>query len=248
VLADRLKRLEQKGLIHKEQDQQDARQYVYKPTRLAVCVVPMLIEMTVWGARNSKDTTADRDLLRRFERNREQLIADLQAQVRRDGGIDGPGRHASGHARSTGRGVSIVAKKRAAPVWKKSPDDLIALFHAALPNDPRVERRKMFGYPSAFVGGNLFTGLHQENVIVRLAEKDRVAAIGKQGARLFEPMPGRPMREYIVLPESALADRGALAAWLQRGLSYAASLPPKARKPGRKAKPMPAGALRRKRT
>jgi hypothetical protein len=92
------------------------------------------------------------------------------------------------------------------------------------------------------------TGLHQENVSVRLAETDRVAAIGKQGARLFEPMTGRPMREYIVLPKSALADRGALAAWLQRGLSYAASLPPKARKSGRIAKPTPAGALRRKRT
>lgn len=88
VLADRLKRLEQKGLIRKEQDVQDARQYVYKPTPLAVSVVPMLIEMTVWGARNSKATTVDRDLLRRFERDREQLIADLQAQVRRDGELD----------------------------------------------------------------------------------------------------------------------------------------------------------------
>lgn len=88
VLADRLKRLEQKGLIRKEQDTQDARQYVYKPTRLAVSVVPMLIEMTVWGARNNKDTTADRDLLRRFDKDRERLIADLQAQVRRDGGLE----------------------------------------------------------------------------------------------------------------------------------------------------------------
>ena len=140
-----------------------------------------------------------------------------------------------------------MAKKRAAPVWRKSPEDLIALFQAALPDDPRIERRKMFGYPCAFVAGNLFTGLHQENVIVRLAERDRVAAIGK-GARLFEPMSGRPMREYIVLPESALANRGALAAWLQQGLNYAASLPPKAKKPGRKAKPALAGAPRRRRT
>lgn len=141
-----------------------------------------------------------------------------------------------------------MAKKRAAPVWRKSPDDLIALFHAALPDDPSVQRRKMFGYPSAFVGGNLFAGLHQENVIVRLAEKDRVAAIGKQGARLFEPMTGRPMREYIVLPESALADRGTLAAWLQRGLGYAAPLPPKAKEPGRKGRPTSTGAPRRRRT
>lgn len=88
VLADRLKRLEQRGLIRKGQDQQDARQYIYKPTRLAVSVVPMLIEMTVWGARNGKSTTVDRDLLRRFDTDREKLIMDLQQQVRRDGDLE----------------------------------------------------------------------------------------------------------------------------------------------------------------
>jgi hypothetical protein len=48
----------------------------------------MLIEMTVWGARNSKDTAVDGDLLRCFDKDREQLIADLQAQVRRDGRLE----------------------------------------------------------------------------------------------------------------------------------------------------------------
>lgn len=125
---------------------------------------------------------------------------------------------------------------------------LDSLVLSALPDDPGVERRKMFGYPCAFVGGNLFTGLHQENIIVRLAEKDRVVAIDKKGARLFEPMAGRPMREYVVLPQAAVAGREELAAWLRRGLSYAASLPPKAKKAGRKAKSTGAGALSRKRT
>lgn len=36
-----------------------------------------------------------------------------------------------------------MAKKRAASAWRKSPDDLVALFYAALPDDPRVERRQM---------------------------------------------------------------------------------------------------------
>jgi DNA-binding HxlR family transcriptional regulator len=87
VLADRLKRLEQRGLIRKEQDQQDARQYFYRPTMLAVSVVPMLVEMTVWGARSSSMTCVDQDFLRRFEEDREKLIADLQTQVRRASGL-----------------------------------------------------------------------------------------------------------------------------------------------------------------
>ncbi len=47
------------------------------------------------------------------------------------------------------------------PTWKKSSPALIAYFDKALPDDPRVERRQMFGYPCAFVNGQLFTGLHQ---------------------------------------------------------------------------------------
>lgn len=127
-----------------------------------------------------------------------------------------------------------MAKKRA-PVWQKSPDGLIALFYAALPDDPRVEHRKMFGYPCAFVAGNLFAGLHQESVIVRLAEHERAAAIADRGARMFEPMPGRPMRGYIVLPDATLKGRGKLTVWLQRALDYATSLPPKAKRPRRAA-------------
>ena len=87
VLADRLKRLEQRGFIRKERDQQDARQYLYKPTQLAVSVVPMLIEMTVWGARTNAQTSVDPELVRRFETDRNGLIAETQERIRREAGI-----------------------------------------------------------------------------------------------------------------------------------------------------------------
>lgn len=140
-----------------------------------------------------------------------------------------------------------MAEKKTAPVWRKSPDELIALFHAALPKDPRIEHRKMFSYPCAFVGGNLFAGLHQDSVIVRLSEKGRAVALAEDGAQSFEPMPGRPMREYVVVPVGALKDRGKLAVWLRRGLDYVASLPPKAKKARGATRSASAGAKRRKR-
>lgn len=87
VLADRLKRLEQRGLLTKERDAADARQYVYRPTQQAVALVPMLVEMTVWGARNSKHSSVDRDFIRRFETDRAQLVADIQEQIRRESGV-----------------------------------------------------------------------------------------------------------------------------------------------------------------
>lgn len=120
--------------------------------------------------------------------------------------------------------------------WKKSSPALVAIFEAALPDDPRVERRQMFGYPAAFANGNLFTGLHQENLMVRLDDQGR-AALQKKGGSPFEPMPGRSMREYVVVPANIVATPRSLKAWMRKSLQYAGSLPAKAKKP--------AGQLRR---
>jgi TfoX/Sxy family transcriptional regulator of competence genes len=113
--------------------------------------------------------------------------------------------------------------------WKKAPPELAALFEAVLSAEPRAERRAMFGYPAAFVNGNMLTGLHQDDWMVRLSALDR-AALVTQGGRPFEPMPGRPMREYVVLPPAVLRDPRALAGWIRRGLAYTAALPPKTAK------------------
>lgn len=133
--------------------------------------------------------------------------------------------------------------------WRQSSPELIARFEAAIPDDVRVERRKMFGYPCVFTGGNMFAGLHQESLVVRLSKADRADALAKNGARIFEPMAGRQMREYVVVPEAILADRSELAAWLMKGLAFAATLPPKqAKKKIAGSKAVPGTAARRKRT
>lgn len=113
--------------------------------------------------------------------------------------------------------------------WRKSPPELIAAFGMAFPGPP-AERRQMFGYPAGFVNGNMFTGLHQENWMVRLAEKDRAALLKLPGAHGFEPMPGHVMRKYVVMPPSVVADAKSLKNWLGKAVAYTASLPPKAGK------------------
>ena len=115
--------------------------------------------------------------------------------------------------------------------WRKAPRALIDLFDRVIPDDRRIARRRMFGYPAVFVNGNLFAGLHQESFILRLSEADRARARTEHGADTFEPMAGRPMREYVALPEALLSDRGALGDWIARSLAYGASLPRKQKKP-----------------
>jgi hypothetical protein len=61
------------------------------------------------------------------------------------------------------------------------------------------------------------------------------------GAKIFEPMPGRPMREYVAVPPQVMADKKKLATWVSRALDYGRSLKPKSRasnpkKAGTKAK------------
>ena len=119
--------------------------------------------------------------------------------------------------------------------WRKSPPELIVAFDAALPDDRRVQRRKMFGYPCAFTGGNMFTGLHQENLIVRLPEDERARLLREPGAAIFEPMPGRQMKEYVTVPAEVIEDREALRGWMTVALDYAASLPAKGPRPAPKA-------------
>lgn len=115
--------------------------------------------------------------------------------------------------------------------WRKAPPSLVATFDRAIPSGRGIERRQMFGYPAAFLGGRLFAGLHQEDFILRLGAADRDALSASHGACPFEPMPGRRMRDYVALPSAIVADDAALARWIARALDHAATLPAKAAKP-----------------
>jgi TfoX N-terminal domain len=81
--------------------------------------------------------------------------------------------------------------------------------------------------PAGFLGGHLTTALHGPRWMVRLPEPARAELLAA-GARPFEPMPGRPMKEYIVLPAEIVEDPGARAAWIDRAVAHVRGLPPKA--------------------
>jgi hypothetical protein len=80
----------------------------------------------------------------------------------------------------------------------------------------------------------MFAGTFQDKVVARLPETDRERAIAS-GVKRFEPMPGRPMKEYLVIPSSDVTTPAALASWIERAHRHAASLPPKAATPRKTA-------------
>ncbi len=117
------------------------------------------------------------------------------------------------------------------PTWSKSPPELQDAFGVSLGRFPDAERRQMFGYPAAFVNGNMWTGLHQQNWVLRLPEDARTELLRLPGAANFEPMPGRPMTGFVTLPASVRDDPDTLNAWLQRAWEHGLSMPPKQAKP-----------------
>jgi hypothetical protein len=68
-------------------------------------------------------------------------------------------------------------------------------------------------------------------VFVKLPEAEREAALKVPGAKPFEPMKGRPMREYVVLPPAAWADKKKAGAWIRDSLDFVAAAGPKQAKP-----------------
>jgi TfoX/Sxy family transcriptional regulator of competence genes len=123
--------------------------------------------------------------------------------------------------------------------WKKTPPELAARFADAAPKDPNVVRKPMFGYPALFLNGNMFAGTFQDKIVARLAEDARTRAF-KAGAKPFEPMPGRPMKEYIVVPAADVAKPAALAKWIEQARTFATTLPEKTKpvkKTAKKATP-----------
>ena len=107
--------------------------------------------------------------------------------------------------------------------WKKSSQDLKDLFTSLIEGFDKIEKKKMFGYPCAFYRGHLFTGLHEENWILKLSEID-IEKMLKMGAEPFEPM-GRAMREYVILPQVVVEDQATLKKWISKSLEFVDTKP-----------------------
>ena len=122
--------------------------------------------------------------------------------------------------------------KRKMPAFTKPSAGTLQTFETSIAGLKGVERRTMFGYPSVFLNGNMLACVFQDRIMLRLSDADRSEAIAAHKAKLFEPSPGRAMKEYIELPAAITKDHSAMQQWFERGRTYVATLP--AKKPKKK--------------
>ena len=114
--------------------------------------------------------------------------------------------------------------------WKKPSPELMDLLTKRM-GSFEADKKKMFGSTVYFSNGNMFIGVHEDHIFLRLSEKDRseLVAMYKEAAQ-FEPMKGRPMREYMNIPPALYEEKSVFDLWIGRSLDYAKSMPPKASK------------------
>ena len=76
---------------------------------------------------------------------------------------------------------------------------------------PGVAAGKMFGMPTLKIGSKAFAGSIGGDMVFKLSRKAHAQALRIPGAHLFDPMGGRPMKEWVVVPAPQAAEWANLA-------------------------------------
>jgi hypothetical protein len=119
--------------------------------------------------------------------------------------------------------------------FRKTTDEVKALF-SELTEGMDGERRPMFGCPCLFLHGNMVMGTCADRIFFRVPREGQAAMLAAHPLlRQFEPMAGRPMRDYLDL-EAVPEVRTALADFLAQCWMISQSLPPK-EKAAKKGRP-----------
>jgi TfoX/Sxy family transcriptional regulator of competence genes len=102
----------------------------------------------------------------------------------------------------------------------------IQLYEKLLSTNPEI-KRKGDANPYTAVNGNMFTLLHQSQVLaIRLPAAEREQFLKKYKTTLFEAY-GAVMKEYVRVPDGLLSKTAELRKYLEISYEYAKTLKPK---------------------
>ena len=95
-----------------------------------------------------------------------------------------------------------------------------------LEGTPGLVEKNMFGGVGYMIHGNMACGVNQEDLIVRVGPDGYDQALKQPHVSVFD-MTGRPMKGWVTLSPEGYQDQAELKAWIQKGVDFAKSLPPK---------------------
>lgn len=77
ILADRLKKLQQCGVVVGERDENDGRRVIYRLTEKGIDLAPVMLELLLWGAQHEK-TGAPPAVVAQMAANRRAVVEEAR--------------------------------------------------------------------------------------------------------------------------------------------------------------------------
>jgi hypothetical protein len=106
-------------------------------------------------------------------------------------------------------------------------EDLANRIRELVADAPDITEQRMFGGLAFLIGGNMSVGVSgQGGLMVRVQPDETEVLLEEPHARPFE-MRGRAMRGWLRVDADGVGTADELAPWVERGVAYARSLPPK---------------------
>ena len=93
-------------------------------------------------------------------------------------------------------------------------------------DEPGLVEKKMFGGVGFMLDGNMACGVNKEDLIVRVGPENYGQAVIQPHTRPFD-ITGRPMKGWVMVSPAGVAADEDLQGWVQRGINFARTLPPK---------------------
>lgn len=81
ILTERLERLQCAGILVRSDHPVDGKKYVYRLTEKGIDLIPVLIQLVLWGAKYTPEHAAPADVLKQMRSDPERMIAGLRAAL-----------------------------------------------------------------------------------------------------------------------------------------------------------------------
>lgn len=105
-------------------------------------------------------------------------------------------------------------------------ETLATRIEAHIGGNPDVVAKKMFGGIAFMNNGNMAVGVSKDELMVRVGLDGYEEAIAEPGVRDFD-MSGKRMKGWVLVDSQSISDDRDLHDWVDVGMRFAASLPPK---------------------
>ena len=82
ILADRLKRLEDADIVTKTLDPDNQKKYIYGITKKGIDLIPMILEIILWGGKYDPATSAPKEFIERLKKDKNAVFKEIVARLK----------------------------------------------------------------------------------------------------------------------------------------------------------------------